>query len=112
MKEFTFSKELERFFKFYKPDDDPLRIILIGHLLIEEMLDAHIKESVKSQKPFEKLLKDKSFTFFHKLHIAHALTGEQYFEPIWKSIRKLMELRNKISHNVEYSGYENKEVAK
>jgi len=48
------------------------------------------------------------FPFYHKLHIAHALTGDQYFEPIWEAIRKLMELRNKISHTVTYSGYENK----
>jgi len=108
MEEFNLSEELERFFKFYKPDDDPLRIILIGHLLIEEIIVDYIKQFVKTQKPFEKLLKNRSFTFDHKLHIAHALSGEQYLEPIWKAIRKLMELRNKVSHNVEYSGYENK----
>ena len=108
MEEFKLSNELERFFNYYKSDDDPIRIILVGHLLIEEVLDAYIKESVENRNPYEKLLKDRNFTFYHKLNIAHSLTGDKYLQPIWKAIEKLMELRNKISHHVEYPGYENK----
>jgi len=39
--------DLERFLTFYKSSDDPLRQILIGHLLIEEMLMHTLSNQLK-----------------------------------------------------------------
>ena len=101
-------RDLKRFLMYYNPTDDLLRQILIGHLLIEEVLDAYIVEFTPNPEPMKKLLKDKNFTFIHKIHVANSLTENQfqYLDPMWKAIKMLNGLRNKVSHQVDYSGYE------
>jgi len=48
--------------------------------------------------------------FYYKIYVAHALTDKRfkYLEPVWEAVEKFNELRNRISHQVQYPGYDDK----
>ncbi len=74
-------------------------LILKGHLLIEEQLDALIAAFSRDARP----LKTARLTFFQKLCVAEALCGSL---PVSKFIRQLNTLRNDLAHNLDTENIE------
>ena len=73
-------------------------VILKGHLLIEEQIKLIISERVK--KP--EALSDARLTYYEYICIAEAFLPEN--KDIWKPVKKLNNIRNKLAHNAEHGG--------
>jgi len=76
---------------------DPTLVILKGHLLIEEELNAAIADRVKDSK----YLEDARLRFDQLLSIAKALYFKQDQAWVWDGIKKLNSLRNLLAHQLE-----------
>jgi hypothetical protein len=70
-------------------------LILKGHLLIEEQMDALIAACSRDPKP----LKKAGLRFFQKICIAEALSNLPSSH--WRMIQSLNKLRNDLSHNLD-----------
>jgi len=95
----TIDKISEKYFQKLKSHlplcKDPTVIILRGHLLVEELLDKLIAMGLKDTSA----IKDARLTFYQKLCITQGLIGKSNTD-MWKSIKELNRLRNKISHTL------------
>ena len=76
---------------------DPLLLLLKGHLLIEEELFAYIASYCKDVKK----LSDARLTASQKLHVAHALGGGLFDGRMSECLKKLNSIRNHLSHRAE-----------
>jgi len=102
-----FEEMLEQFDKHMPYDGDYNLSILKGHLLVQERLWGILKRRLpnhdvlaNSTKPIE---------FYTLMLFAQALVQHEDAEInnaawIWKAVTGLNSLRNKIAHNLEYSG--------
>lgn len=77
-------------------------IILKGHLLIEEIISRIIEIFV----PHSSLLRQANLRFYQKLFIARSMCWEKHNNEIWKMIKDLNMLRNKLSHSLEPEKFE------
>jgi hypothetical protein len=93
-------KEPENYFEKLKTHlplvKDPTVVILRGHLLIEELLEALITASLVDPTA----IRDARLTFFHKLCLCRGLIGSANEDDLWKPIEALNGLRNTISHKL------------
>lgn len=87
-----------------QPGADRQVILLKGHLLIEEQLQAFIESKLRHPEA----ISDARFAFHQRLALAKAL----YSEPnrfgygwVWESIKLLNSLRNLMVHNVSPKGF-------
>jgi hypothetical protein len=80
--------------------DDQVSVILKGHLLVEELLVAHVNR--KLRKPEE----IRSFKFYHFLCLAKAFESDVNNQWVWAAVEKLNSIRNKLAHNLEPKGFE------
>ncbi len=77
---------------------DPLtQVVLRGHLLLEERLNAILKASLYNQATFDKM----NLTFHHKLLFARAFTVSQRADGMWDLIVAINTLRNGIAHSLD-----------
>lgn len=98
-------EEFKRFNNYFKPTDDPLRYILVGHMLIEEHLDAYIKECLSNIKVFKEI---SDFRFYQKSYLAESFDGQEESDWLWVAIRKFNEIRNKVAHKLDHPGFNDK----
>lgn len=93
------TKDTENYFQKLKSHlpvaKDPTVVILRGHLLIEELLEALITASLSDPAA----ICDARLTFFQKLCLCRGLIGSSN-EDLWKPIEALNVLRNAISHRL------------
>jgi hypothetical protein len=77
---------------------DPLiQVVLRGHLLLEERLNATLTHSLYDPELFEKM----SLTFHHKLLFARAFSVSLRGEGMWELIAAINTLRNAIAHSLD-----------
>ncbi len=98
-------EEFKHFSKYFNPTDDPLRYILVGHMLIEEHLDAYIKECLPNKKVFKEIT---DFRFYQKSYLAESLDNKEDSDRLWVAIRKFNEIRNKVAHDLDHPGFNDK----
>tara|TARA_R110002111_G_scaffold146250_2_gene212903 strand:+ start:203 stop:706 length:504 start_codon:yes stop_codon:yes gene_type:complete len=93
----TDAKRRERYEKFFPESDDLIAVVLRGHMLVEEILEAILNHHAIDNKALAGIRL--SFEIKHKL--AHAFLRIPSPPEMWLSIRALNRLRNKLAHVVE-----------
>ena len=91
----------ERFRRLLPRSTDLVLLVLKGHLLIEERLQAMIDEQVEHPRS----LTNARLTFYQKLRICQALLGHPGLRE-WRFLESLNSLRNRLAHNAEVSDVE------
>lgn len=76
--------------------------VMRGHLLIEQKLRELIDLKVKRPDA----LSDARLTFNQIVCIAESFYWEKYSDWLWQGIRKLNNIRNSFSHQLEQKNYE------
>jgi len=77
---------------------DPLtQVVLRGHLLLEERLNAILQSSLYNPEMFEKL----RLTFHHKEILARSFTVSKRAPGVWELISSINRLRNSIAHSLD-----------
>ena len=92
-------EEFKRFSDYFGPTDDPLRYILVGHMLIEEHLDSYIKEFLSNTKVFTQI---SGFRFYQKCYLAESFDDREESDWLWVAIRKFNEVRNNVAHKLDH----------
>ncbi len=82
-----------------RENDDEATIILIGHLLIENLIDKIIESKCKSPKTI--LNDSRTYPFSVKLHIVYSMGLLPDY--IYKNIIRINNFRNKFAHNIEFN---------
>ena len=80
-------------YEILRRSDDPVLVILRGHLLIEVHLRDILARAFKAPEELE----DARLTFYHVLAVTRAIVGRPD-DPVWPFIKRLNEVRNKIAH--------------
>ena len=75
-------------------------MILKGHLLIEEVLSDVLVESLKESNPLGIKVSERMM-FAEKLRFAWALNSDALDECVWRWLKELNQIRNKMAHTVE-----------
>lgn len=84
-------------------DADPVLIILKGQLLIERLVRNFVLSRLPNPEAFEKV----QFTAAHCIVIGESMClKNQEPEWLWKQIRELNTIRNKLAHNLDYESLE------
>ena len=99
--------EIEAFRRFVlllPRERDPTLLILKGHLLIEEQIRKIIDERV--EKP--EVVAEAQLDCFQAICLAEALCANSSNLSLWKSLRRLNNLRNDIAHKIDDKGLEDK----
>ncbi len=76
-------------------DRDERSVILIGHLLVEEQLVSYVHSKLARAAKIER------FSFSQYLQLAEAMTEIEAYEWIFGGCRKLNQIRNRASHNLD-----------
>lgn len=79
--------------------DDESTIILVGHLLIENLIDKIIESKCKSPKII--LNDSRTYPFSVKVQILYSMRLIPDY--IYNNIIRINKLRNKFSHNIEFN---------
>ena len=77
--------------------DESVLIVLKGHLLIEEMLDAIIRTFVFHPDHLD----GARLGFSQKLHIARSMSLDEHNNGMWDIALRLNSLRNELAHSLE-----------
>lgn len=93
-----------RFLQIFPHERDRELVILKGHLLIEEQINKIISERLHDAADLEKL----DLGCAQAVELARALVGDKTGDELWDLVKKLNKIRNKIAHNVEPSGLEDR----
>ncbi|HRQ23230.1 MAG TPA: hypothetical protein PLF42_07355 [Anaerolineales bacterium] len=81
-----------------RSSDDEATIVLVGHLIVENLINRVIRAKCKAPKT---ILGDvRVYTFAVKLQIIYAMGLLP--EGIYKNIVRINKLRNKYAHNIEF----------
>ena len=94
----------DRFKRLIPRSQDCTVILLKGHLLIEEQLQALVEALVKDSRP----LGDARLTFHQWLCMGKALAPGGSGDDLWKFVERLNKTRNKLAHNAEVADFEQK----
>jgi hypothetical protein len=91
-------KRLDRFVSLLPIIEDATLIVLKGHLLIEEMLNDILYNSIA----LSKYIDEAKLSFYQKIMIARSLDpkGDASNGP-WESLVSLNSLRNQLAHHLE-----------
>lgn len=77
---------------------DPLiQVVLRGHLLLEERINAMLKHSLYNPELFEKM----NLNFHHKLQFVRAFSVSLHGEGMWELIAAVNTLRNAIARSLD-----------
>lgn len=84
-------------------DADPVLIILKGQLLIERLVRKFVLSRLPNPEAFQKA----QFSAAHYIAIGESMClKKQKPEWLWKQVRELNSLRNKLAHNLDYESIE------
>jgi hypothetical protein len=86
-----------RFSRLLSASSDTLIIVLKGHLLIEEQLQAIIEAAVTSPR----IVREARLTFSQRLKLAQAIAGHFSNTVVWEAAEALNSARNKWAHVAE-----------
>jgi hypothetical protein len=89
-------EQILRYMRMLAKVDDQTLVILKGHLLLEEIMNRIIEQSVSNPKFLRKL-----HGFSLKLTMVRSLDFEYPESEAWKLIKELNELRNALVHHLE-----------
>jgi len=92
----------ERFVRLMPQSTDPVLLILKGHLLVEEHIQAVLNDLLARPE----LLEEARLTFYQRMRLVQSLLGEGNDDYLWMSIRKLNTLRNRMAHVLELNDLE------
>jgi hypothetical protein len=94
-------EELKQFYakatEHFQAVDPLIQVVLRGHLLLEERLNATLKHSLYNPELFEKM----NLNFHHKLLFARAFSVSLRAEGVWDLIAAINALRNSIAHSLD-----------
>lgn len=90
----TFDELLARVQAVFGTVDDTVVVVLKGHLLVEEMLDAIIGTFVFHSD----YLKAANLRFAQKLQIARSMSLDEHDNGMWEIAIRLNSLRNELAH--------------
>ena len=76
--------------------------ILKGHLHVEGRLVEYIQKRLGNPDAFD----PNRFQFSQLLTIAHSLCNAEEYDDLWTSIQKLNTLRNRLSHELDQSRFD------
>ena len=79
-------------------------VILKAHLLIEEQVNALIRERLKNA---EVLLSEERFESFYRICLAEAFFSPDFQPWLWHALTQLNKLRNRVAHHIEPKGLDN-----
>jgi hypothetical protein len=80
-------------------------VILKAHLLMEEQVNAILHERL--QNP-DMLLREEKFESSYRIRLAQSFFEPEYESWIWESLLKLNSLRNRVAHNIDPKGREDR----
>lgn len=96
-----------RFMKLLPNQNDNTLVILKGHLLVEELITAILKESLNKCNPIGILINER--TQFNKMiELLWALHPNRLENASWTALKKLNTIRNLMAHNIEPKGLSDK----
>ena len=96
-------EQARRMLMHISPNADLQLVILKGHLLIEERLRDIIEKRIRGHAALG--MDDGSkWTFDHKARLAEALCHGEEHDSLWRGVRKLNKIRNRLAHHVEPEG--------
>ncbi len=94
---------LNRYLRILGGTTDLTLLVLRGHLLIEEQLQALIERAVRDAAPLD----EARLTFAQKSRLAQAVLGPPFStDALWYFIGQLNRLRNRLSHSAEVASLE------
>ncbi len=99
-----FTEASRRYAKLLPSADDMTLLLLKGHLLVEELLRSLIDDTLV--KP--SALKDARLETFQCICLAEAIFANRAPKWLWEALRKLNSIRNKLAHNLEPTGLDDK----
>ena len=99
-----FFEASRRYYKHLPSADDMTLLLLKGHLLIEELLRRLVDGALA--KPAA--LKDAKLETYDWICLAEALFHGKAPNWLWGALRKLNHIRNKLAHNLEPKGLDDK----
>lgn len=102
-----FEEMKERIQAVFGALDESVLIVLKGHLLIEEMLDAIIRTFVFHPD----YLDGARLSFSQKLHIARSMSLDEHNNGMWEIALRINSLRNELAHSLESDKRERKTKA-
>ena len=87
----------DRFNRLLPLVQDPLVIILKGHLLIEEQLFLMLRGGLADPSSVTSL----RLSFLQKLGLAKGTAGQFFADDVYTAVRRLNSIRNKLAHEAE-----------
>ena len=97
MPESTPTERLARIQQEFAEIDPVVHSVLKGHLLIEEKLSSIIELFVFHPEAFD----EARLGFFHKVHVARALSLDEHENSMWQLILSINSLRNELAHSLD-----------
>ena len=79
-------------------------LILKAHLLVEEQVNALIRERLKSP---DVLLQEERFESIYRICLAQSFFEPGHWPWLWRSIGQLNKLRNRVAHQIDPKGRDN-----
>jgi len=92
------------FHAHFPKSNDPILLILRGHLLVEQQLTLLIEAFVKKREPLDRA----RLSFAQKYAIVCALVGGDEKHSPWSAISELNQVRNHMAHRLTISDAEQK----
>ena len=79
-------------------------VILKAHLLVEEQVNALIRERLSNP---ELLLGEERFESGYRIRLAQSFFPQDHWPWMWHALIQLNKLRNRVAHNIDPKGREN-----
>jgi hypothetical protein len=94
----------KRFLERLPHGKDADLVILKAHLLIEEQINAIVRERLKSP---DALLAEERFESIYRILLAQAFFEPDHLPWLWRAILQLNKLRNRVAHSIDPKGRDN-----
>lgn len=94
-------QSFKRFLERLPHGNDVDLVILKAHLLIEEQVNAIIRERLRSPVA---LLDEDRFESFYRIRLAQAFFEPDHLPWLWDAVIRLNKLRNRVAHSLEPKG--------
>lgn len=94
----------KRFLERLPHGKDTDLVILKAHLLIEEQINALIRERLKCPDP---LLAEERFESIYRIRLAQAFFEQDHLPWLWHAVVQLNKLRNRVAHSIDPKGRDN-----
>jgi len=90
-------KFTEKITKHFAEVDPLTQVVLKGHLLLEERLNATVRHALYNPELFDRM----KLNFHHKMLLAQSFSVSKRGEGIWELIASINALRNGIAHSLD-----------